>query len=330
MNIDQPHETKKRDSGSPIYDSEIQRSVSRAIARLEESLRSEVPNAADQIINWMRSLSNSGQAEDRLTDQGMFPILLMPWWLGQTIAETPPDEFHENLIFSTFNGYYYIRLLDNLMDHETTCELQILPAAGFFHTQFQLTYQTYFGPDHPFWNDFRQFWFDSAEFAIRDAELKVIDRIAFDNISAKKICATKIPLAAVCHASGRRDLLPEWLKFCDAFGCFQQMYDDMSDWIYDATRTDVTTFFLSEARRRKLPDETVTSWVTREGFSWGIDELNSRLSRLKLLSPSLGSEELEHYLIARQQGLDEWKTQAEKCLVAIDSFRSIFRVHRGT
>src|SRR6185369_11102253 len=120
-----------------------------------------------------------------------FPLLRLPWWLEKTLRPQPVLTFQADLVYSSMNGYYYIRLLDNVMDGHATVEHRLLPAAGFFHSQFQISYQPYFGSAHPFWNFFKQTWFQSAEVTLRDAALVDVDLPHFRQIASQKVCAGK-------------------------------------------------------------------------------------------------------------------------------------------
>ena len=233
-----------------------------------------------------------------------FPSLLLPWWLGKTLEKKPDLRFHSDLVYSTVNGYYYVRLVDNVMDGHAADERELLPAAAFFHSRFQGVYQVYFAPDHAFWKFFTSAWLRSNESVIREVHFDRMDRETFGAVAAKKVCAAQIPLAAVCYRSERPDRLCPWVEFCDLLAHVMQMMDDVFDWHGDASR-NITTYFLSQASERKRPEESVAAWVIREGFDWGLATVDGWLSELVGRSRDLGSSELRRYLVKRRTLLRE-------------------------
>ena len=111
------------------------------------------------------------------------------------------DAFYDDLTYSTIAGYCYIRLLDDVMDDDPAAVPALLPAAGFFHAEFQRAYTAYFEPRHPFWEWFDTFWFGAAQAAIADAVLRTITLEQFRRISAAKVSPAKIPVIATLRDS---------------------------------------------------------------------------------------------------------------------------------
>jgi hypothetical protein len=281
-----------------MQDRELSLLIDAAVARIRSDLEDAAPFMAGLAARWMEHLAD-GAPEAYFKHPLGFPMLLFPWWLEKAIHDNPDLVFHGDLVHSTVSGYYYVRLVDNLMDGHATVELHLLPVLGFFHTLFQAAYQRYFDHAHPFWNDFKAIWFRSAEVTIQDALLEDIDRAQFEQIAAQKTCAARIPLTAVCHRYDRQDLIAPWSDLLDLFGCWHQMWNDVFGWIRD-TRHSTTTHFLSEAERRKGPTETATEWILREGMDWGIDCLQPWMDRMQAMARDLGSEDLVAYLDGRQ------------------------------
>jgi hypothetical protein len=282
-----------------MYDPQLSHSITTAILRLQTEMEQAAPFMAGRVSNWMRELSGTAQPEDYFKHPLAFPSLLLPWWLEQTLQPEPDLSFQTELVYSTINGYYYIRLIDNLMDGQATVEFKLLPATAFFHTQFQAVYQRYFAANHSFWNFFSTHWFSSAEAAMKDASLADIDETQFRQVAAKKVCAGKIPLAAVCCRHERPDLIEPWSHFFDLLGCWHQMFNDLFDWHTDLERQN-RTYFLSEAERRKDPDEPIAAWVVREGFEWGIETLQTWMVELRAMAPQLQNPNLAAYLNQRE------------------------------
>ena len=271
-----------------MYPHQLSQIITQAIVRLQTDLHQAAPVMAAQVVPWLESLAGSARPEDYFKHPLAFPALLLPWWVEQSLGPSPDLALQADLAYSTINGYYYIRLIDNLMDGHATVERELLPALNFFHTQFQSTYLPHFPADHPFWPDFTAIWLRSGEAAMEDAALATIDEVAFTRVAAQKVCAAKIPVAAICYRRHRPDLIAPWTEAVDLLGGWHQFLNDLFDWHKDLAR-QTTTYFLSEAERRRHADELVVSWVAREGFAWGIDQAQGWMSRLKSQAEALNS-----------------------------------------
>ena len=153
-----------------MYDQELSHIINAAVSRMHAEMEQAAPFLAQQVSNWLTDLCD-GKPEAYFKHPLGFPMLLFPWWLEKTLHQNPDTAFQADLVYSTINGYYYIRLIDNLMDDHATVELKLLPALGFFHVQFQAAYQRHFDHHHPFWEFFKTAWFYSAEVTIKDANL---------------------------------------------------------------------------------------------------------------------------------------------------------------
>lgn len=279
--------------------------VRAAIDDIHGKLRSgSSPNVAGLVRSWMNALSPSGEAPDYFLQPSMFPMLLIPAWMSRSVAGEWDQEFHSDLVYSSVNAYYSIRLLDNVMDGHDTCEKQLLPLSAFFHAEFQSVYQRCFDFSHPFWSSFHSLWLQTADVVVREAELATMDLESFREIAANKLSAAKIPLVAVHHRVGGRTDLASWLAFCDELAAWWQFLDDLMDWYIDAQR-GACTYFLCEAERRRDRDEPALRWVLREGFQWGIDTLEQWKNRLKCTARELGSDDAAGFLDRRGEMLME-------------------------
>jgi hypothetical protein len=313
-----------------MYDPGLSTIVDAACARLYAGLEQAAPFMAPRVLAWMRDAGRETvEPADRFKHPESFPMLLLPWWLESTLRPAPDSSFQADLVFSTLNGYLFIRLIDNVMDGHATVEPRLLPALGFFHTQFQVPYQRYFEHGHPFWQFFASVWFASADATIRDAGSTEIDREQFMRVAAQKTCAVKIPLAAVCFRCRRPDLIAPWSQFVDLFGCWHQMLNDLFDWRRDMEH-DTPTYFLSEAGRRRGAAEqgsaeSVAGWVMREGFEWGMDVLQAWLVELKALADNLGSPALAAYLNTREAMLLERRKQVDAGLQGMKSLLAVLQ-----
>jgi hypothetical protein len=287
-------------------DPQLDELTDQALTRLANELGQAAPALAAQVTGWLRQLAQAEQPAAYFKNPIGFPLLRLPWWLEKTL-HPPKLAFQADIVYSSVNGYYYVRLLDNVMDGHATVERSLLPAAGFFHTQFQMVYQGYFDPAHPFWNFFKQVWFQSAEVTFRDAGLQEVSLDQFRALASQKVCAGKIPLAAVCHYYERLDRLDAWLKFIEAFGAWHQMWNDLFDWNKDL-KYGACTYFLSEAERQRRAGESIAAWVVRDGFEWGSATLQTWMANLKRLAGPLDSPDLLAYLAGREHRL--WQQKA--------------------
>jgi hypothetical protein len=184
----------------------------------------------------------------------------------------------------------------------------LLPLLGFFHAEFQSAYARYFGPDSIFWESFQCIWFRMAEATVEQTRLPDLSSNDFIRLSAAKSGGVKIPLEAVCQFYSRPDLTQPWCDFFDAFAAWSQMQDDVFDWSRDYAQGS-TTYFLSEARRRKQFDESVSSWILREGVEWGYAESVSQMRAVRRAASELGSDNLVRFIDYRQMHVAQvWET----------------------
>lgn len=296
-----------------MYDPELLQCIDKAFSQLHERLQESGPMLRKRITQWIENTYPTGKPQEAFINPLSFPILLLPWFAQDALLTEPDADFQTDLVYSTVNGYYYIRLMDNIMDGHGEDQLPMLPALNFFHTQFQQPYQKHFQYNHPFWGTFHTIWMHSAEVTIRDASLEEIDRDKFVEVSAQKTSAAKIPIAAVLYYNDQIAHLDIWSSFVDLFGCWHQMWNDIFDWIKD-TQGQVQTYFLSESQRRKQPNEPVADWVMREGLAWGFSLLDDWMVDLRNLTKQLDSPELEKYLIQRDEKLSKQKLEAIQAL----------------
>ena len=268
-----------------------------AVERLTETLRTGTPGLAVAAMAWMASLS-AGRPEDYFTHPEAFPMLQLPWWLQESIVGAAEDGFQLDLAYSSVCGYYFVRMIDDLMDGDANPAPAAMPAMIVFHTEFEGAYRSRFAPDDAFWSAFRRFSFEAAETASVDADLDSVDLDQFLRISARKIAGAKIPIAAVCQRHDRADLLDHWCRLTDRLGRWHQMRNDVLGWASDSNRGQAT-YFLSEAARR-APAEPVVQWLARDGFAWARKRLDVWMDDLLAAATRLGSPALVAYLEQRR------------------------------
>lgn len=269
--------------------------IDAAFARLDARLRA-TPELRRRVFEWLARLSPSADPADYFRQRRTLPILDLPGWLGEGLGGAADAAFDDDLTYSTIAGYCCIRLLDDCMDRDAAADPTLLPAAGFFHTEFQRAYTTHFAPDHPFWDWFATLWFGAMQATIADAGLRSITLRQFQDITALKVSPAKIPLVATCLRRDRPDALSARLDLCDRLGCLAQMTDDLFDWQDDLERPGRTTYFLSEAARRCEPEEPAAAWILRDGFAWGVATIHSWYDALREDAKALGGDPLARHL----------------------------------
>ena len=248
-------------------------------------------------------------------------MLLLPWWMEESINGSADLEFQTEIAYSSVCGYYFVRLLDDLMDGDSPPPAPVLPAMIVLHTEFQQAYARRFPTDDAFWASFRRYSFDAAETASADAALDSIDLDQFMRISARKIAGAKIPLAAVGHRYGRLDELQRWSEMVDLLGRWHQMRNDVQGWVSDRERGRAT-YFLSEADRRSVEDESVPQWMAREGLAWALGQLEARMDELLAAASELRSAPLMAYLEKRRDATSVEKKSVLADLAALSRLAS--------
>jgi hypothetical protein len=307
-----------------MYDAQLSSLITAAMSRLRTDMAQVAPVMAQRVTRWMQYLAGATPPENYFKHPQAFPSLLLPWWLEMSLVGEHDVHFQADLAYSTINGYYAIRLIDNLMDSHATVELKLLPALNFFQTQFQAAYHPYFTADHPFWDFFQTTWFHAAEVTLEDALLTDLNITQFEQVAAQKTCAAKIPLAAVCYHYDRPDMIESWSRWVDMFGCWHQLLNDCFGWHRDYV-SQTPTYFLAEAERRRQPDEPVAGWVARAGFAWALETAQKWMSALQTLAQKLHSPELLAYLETREAMLQRQATEVTAGLATLSKIVAVSR-----
>lgn len=303
-------------------DSQLAPLITSAAERIFTTLEQTSPILSRPLGEWMRALAGGHTPGAYFKHPLAFPTLLLPLWVEQSFGKTPNLELHGDIVYSSINGYYFIRMIDNVMDGEDTIEKKLLPALAFFHTEFQTAYQKYFPPTHPFWELYRKVWFGTAQAAVGDARLASIDLNAFETLAAQKVSAAMIPVAAMCHLNDRLDVLPDWLEFVNRIGKWHQMFNDLFDWHKDSSNGNVT-FFLSEARRLKNESESETAWIIRAGFAHGCDQMRGWMFDAQDLADTLNCPPLVAYLEERADLFEQRARNAFNGMAALDKLLAL-------
>ncbi|MCU0755062.1 MAG: class 1 isoprenoid biosynthesis enzyme [Xanthomonadales bacterium] len=282
----------------------MQAAIDGAIQQLSERLDTHLPDSAAPIRQWMHALSAGFGPRAYFTHPQAFPTLALPHWAAESLGLAADPEFQLQLAYSSICGYYFIRMIDNVMDGEATLESTLLPALAFFHAEFQSVYQQCFALDSPFWPLFRSAWYGTAEAAMQDARSKHITLETFEAVSARKVRAALIPVGAVFVRQGNYSPIAAWSALTYQLGRWHQMENDLFDW-YKDQRNGNQTCFLSAAEHRRDADESAMMWIVRTGFRESCDLLRGWIADTTRMAQSLGSEALIAYLDARAEGFEQ-------------------------
>jgi hypothetical protein len=306
------------------YDPALKSLAVAALERLKNEISEACPHMAPEVLEWVRGRSDTPEPADYYTHPSAFPTLLFPWWIGRALDPTPHLDFQGEAVYSTVNGYYFVRILDNLMDGNATVETDILPASIFFHTQFLRSYHRYFDHGHPFWKYGLGISFATADAIYKDSSLTVVDEAQFKRISAGKTAAAQIPIAAACFYFQRPDLIASWSRLSKLFSAWSQMFDDIFDCFSDSA-SGTQTYILSEAARRSRPGETVAEWMSREGLDWGAGLLAEWMLDMEALAREVGSEDVLVYLEERMRAFEERRREVSADLRGLELLATALR-----
>lgn len=295
---------------------QLARCLTVAIHHLTHDLQTCSPLLAEKFDAWIRRLAGESPRESYFMHPEAFPMLLFPIWLETSLCQEVDWAFQQDVISSSVSAYYFIRMIDNVMDVPNSQEVRLLPLLSFLHTECVRPYFRYFDYQHPFWQLRNKIWTECAEATVIDAESLAFDRTLFQATAAKKVHASKIPLAAVCLHHGCPEIPEAWQRLHDLMSCWHQMGNDTFDWQRDLA-CQTPTYFLSEAQRRLQPGESVLRWVAREGLAWAIDLENQWMAAMQSIARQLGNTDLLTYLAARDRDLHH------KALAAREGFKSL-------
>jgi hypothetical protein len=216
-------------------------------------------------------------------------------------------------------------MIDTVMDEQGEEERRLLPLLGMFHANFGRAYAHLFPPADPFWDHFDAYWSRMAEAAISEKRLTRLSSADFMDVAARKTSGVNIPLAAVCCRYGRLDLLEPWCAFYDAFAAWQQMVDDIFDWMRDLQHGN-PSFFLSEGDRQRGEGESIAGWVIRRGFDWGTDCAAASMTDVRARAEGLGSPELVRFLEYRDTEIrrlvGELRRHLQDLTTLVDTFEA--------
>ncbi|MBV9267110.1 MAG: hypothetical protein JO061_13150 [Acidobacteriaceae bacterium] len=247
---------------------------------------------------WRRAKELGGSVPESLFLNPLStPVFLFPWWVEQSLSPSPDIEFQSELMYSSINLLYYVRLLDDAMDRHCNSP-ELLPVLTFLHSRFQGGFQTLFSGRSRFWEYFYELIDRTTEVTIEDLSLKDVGFGEFMRLAAQKSCAAIIPIAAVICRYNRHEEFDKWSEMWTAFSTWNQMRDDVMDWHRDLSN-GTATYLLSEAAKRKTPEEDIPHWMLREGFDWSVEVLDQLATKATELASRIKVPEMQSDLSAR-------------------------------
>src|SRR5208282_1593324 len=91
-------------------DESLENIVAAALERIRATVEHGTPFMAQRLLEWMNSLYPNHSLQEYWTDPDAFPLLLAPWCLAKALRQTLDTTFLLDLIYSTMNMYYHLRL----------------------------------------------------------------------------------------------------------------------------------------------------------------------------------------------------------------------------
>ncbi|MGW8954783.1 hypothetical protein [Streptomyces sp. NPDC055709] len=258
----------------------------------------DLPLSASTARAWTADLSGGRGLQAYFLHPSAFPTLFLPWWLDETLGNTPDVDFQQDLIGAAVRGYLGIRLIDDVMDRDPLARPDLLPLVAVFFAQFQSVFQRRFPTDDVFWRAFHHHWSVAADSAVSDGSAGVVDTKCFQGIGSRKLEASLILMTAVARHAGLAEIPGPWVAFFHQLAQWHQFRNDLRDWYRDWQR-GAATLVLTEAERARPVGENLGTWMIRGGLADAHTALIERLQRLCTAAESLGSPGAIRYLNAR-------------------------------
>jgi hypothetical protein len=272
--------------------------LSQAWGDLNQTLHKRAPALAQAWQSWASSLTPGRAPIDYFLHPYAYPSLLLPWWLDESLGGQANLQLQRELIRSSLAGYYAIRLIDDAVDGDAPERIALLPLvallqAEFHAIQFHKQYST------AQFDMLQNAWAASHEASWLDSTLTVVDAARFEQYSARKVAAVRVPLLMVAWHHDQADLSAVWNQCIDRLGAWHQFHNDLFDWQRDLQSHRNTWFTNMIAQRRG--NDTALTWVAKEGFTWGVDQLTSWYQELSDFSHALNCTGLSQWLTERHE-----------------------------
>lgn len=304
-------------ASDPLYDAELSGHLDAAARRLEATLLDFAPHLAPTALDWLRSLAPNGEIADYFRHEFRFPMLLLPWWLSDTLGMRGDRRFHGDLVYSTICGYCAVRLLDDTLDGARV-RPDLLPAGVILQSEFQGVLVEYFPGNHPFWDLFRRQWYGAADFAADHEAAR-----GFEERVKRRLGPAIIPVAAVAYRAERVDRMASWTDLVGRLARVEQLLDDITDWLVDSQH-QAPNVVLEAYPKRANQDEPVEAWMLRDGLGRGLELAEAWLQEVAAVAAPLRSAGLDAFLRRRQAIVKQFRDDTAPGLRALALLRSAF------
>lgn len=293
-----------------------------AAVALEEAIGRELPGLAPRARSWLRALSTTGRPADYFLHPRRFPVVRLPWW---AVEDRPLDPaLLGDVVRSTLAGYWFVRLIDDLVDHEPRTPVGLLPLTAFLHTEFEGGYRRHFAADSPFWPVFRERWLRLADATLAGGAGPTPEPTPeqLGERAVATIGAVVIPLRALTLSARVPERFEPWAAVVEELARAEQLIDDLTDWQVDHERGQ-PNLLLAEGARRTGRDG-VPGWVVREGFRLGLAQARQALERAAPAAARLGSASLAGFLDGRRAAVDALEAETAPGLAQLAALAAVF------
>lgn len=285
---------------------------------LARAIAQELPGLSAGALGWLRALTTTGRPADYFLHSRRFPVVRLPFW---AVEDRLPDPvLLGDVLRSTMAGYWFVRLVDDLVDREARAPLGLLPLSAFLHTEFEGGFRRHFPATSPFWPVFRQRWLRLADATTITAAAPTAEDLV--ERATATIGAAAIPLCALTLAAGVPERFEPWAAAVDGLARVEQLVDDLVDWQSDHDRRQ-PNILLAEGTRR-VGSEALPGWVVREGFRWGLDQARRAIDRVDLVVAGLGSAPLSEFLRGRRAALEALDAETAAGLAQLGALAASF------
>jgi len=162
----------------------LQELVADSLRRIRADFSQLAPRSAGAVDAWIDR--QGGDTSPEAAFRGLKAhFLLIPWFLEIRIRGEVDLAFERDLVYSSINAYYFVRLLDNVGDDHSPGDRSLLPLSALFHTNFQSVYSAWFEPASPFWDYFRRTWIGMADATVQNSQIADFSESDFVSVSAQ-------------------------------------------------------------------------------------------------------------------------------------------------
>lgn len=282
--------------------------VREAVTDLLTEIARDAPDLGSAIRHWTAALGD-GDPVALFEAPTRYPFLHLPWWVESSLGADHDLHFQRGLVRSSVAGYWYYRLIDDLMDGHGGAPALLAGCGPLFHA-FEAPYRERFAPAAPFWACYRTFVSEAAEAAYTEAAAAepTMDESTFRAVAARKVAAGKIPVAAVLHHMDQTAHLDRWMAACDLLGRHEQMFDDVTDWQRDLAAGRSSRLLVEAAAHAPDRDSAVV-WILAEGIAWAFGRMAAVRVELRQLAAELHATDLAAFLDQREALITAWSAE---------------------